>query len=141
MGVTLWLLSLLATTLIATSECFYAPPPLVKYQHFDDVAVGAQVSKQLESLILFSYLEWIIYDATIHPRCTSLFHASHDLEQKRGTKCLQLYDQDSVHGNTQHGNGNRAEMHLLHDIWWYHPHNNAIMTSTHAYTVSPKKKM
>lgn len=45
MGVTLWLLSLLATTLIATSECFYAPPPLVKYQHFDNVAVGAQVSK------------------------------------------------------------------------------------------------
>lgn len=43
MVATLWLLSLSTITLITTSECVYAPPPLVKYRRLDNTQFGIQV--------------------------------------------------------------------------------------------------
>lgn len=48
MVATLWLLSLLSTTLLSTSECVYASP-LAKYRLSDTSSLGIQVSFHLHT--------------------------------------------------------------------------------------------
>lgn len=73
MVATLWLLSLLSTTLLSTSECVYASP-LAKYRLSDTASLGIQVN--FIQTVNYAFTHYTFYTSPILSKIMFVFITS-----------------------------------------------------------------